>query len=235
MPNRLFVDELVSVGMVASGDNPEAEVVIYKSRDSDTRQLESPPTNNTAGSGPLEEKVNMDLSVIEDADIRKAVADHVASLEAQIPEPAPEDVAKDADPEVQEFIAKLQESQEDLQKQLDDERTARRTAEYVEKAKAFTKILGKAEDMGPVLADLADKAPDSYAKLEPALQALAQRTELDSLFKELGSGEAEGETDPLSKRDAWVAKNRQDGETVTQARGRFWDAHPEAKQESREG
>lgn len=30
--SRLFVDEIVSIGVVESGDNPEAEVLLFKSR-----------------------------------------------------------------------------------------------------------------------------------------------------------------------------------------------------------
>ena len=33
MPNRLFVDEILSVGLVNAGDNPDAEVVLFKSRE----------------------------------------------------------------------------------------------------------------------------------------------------------------------------------------------------------
>jgi hypothetical protein len=229
--NRLFVDELVSVGMVKAGDNPESEVVIYKSHNSNSHgesQLESPPIDKNAESVPQTEKVNMDLSAIEDQDLRKAVEARIADLEAQIPET--DDVAKDAEPEVQEFIAKLQESQEDLQKQLDDERTARRTAEYVVKAEAFTGLLGKAEEIGPVLADLADKAPDSFAKLETALDAAAQRKDMAKLFSELGSGEGEADADPIAKRDAWVQANKASDETSEQARARFWKEHPDEKE-----
>ena len=32
-PNRLFVDEILSIGLVAAGNNPESSVVIYKSRE----------------------------------------------------------------------------------------------------------------------------------------------------------------------------------------------------------
>ncbi len=32
MANRLFVDEIVSIGLVNKGDNPDSEVLIYKSR-----------------------------------------------------------------------------------------------------------------------------------------------------------------------------------------------------------
>jgi len=38
--NRLFVDEIVSVGLVAAGDNEPAEVVLFKSRDLDKKRRE---------------------------------------------------------------------------------------------------------------------------------------------------------------------------------------------------
>jgi len=39
-PNRLFVDEILSIGLVGKGDNPESSVVIYKSRDFDKKHRE---------------------------------------------------------------------------------------------------------------------------------------------------------------------------------------------------
>jgi len=38
MPNRLFVDEILSVGLVNAGDNPDAEVVLFKSREDEERR-----------------------------------------------------------------------------------------------------------------------------------------------------------------------------------------------------
>jgi len=40
MPNRLFIDEILSIGLVAKGDNEPAEVVLFKSRDSDEKGRE---------------------------------------------------------------------------------------------------------------------------------------------------------------------------------------------------
>jgi len=39
-PNRLWVEEIRSIGLVAAGDNEPAEVVLYKSRDFDKEGLE---------------------------------------------------------------------------------------------------------------------------------------------------------------------------------------------------
>jgi len=38
MPNRLFVTSLKSIGLVVAGDNPESEVVIWKSRKTDAEK-----------------------------------------------------------------------------------------------------------------------------------------------------------------------------------------------------
>ena len=38
--NRLFVDEILSIGLVAKGDNEPAEVVLFKSRDFDQKRRE---------------------------------------------------------------------------------------------------------------------------------------------------------------------------------------------------
>jgi len=38
--NRLFVDEILSIGLVAKGDNEPAQVVLYKSRDTDKKHRE---------------------------------------------------------------------------------------------------------------------------------------------------------------------------------------------------
>lgn len=235
MPNRLFVDELVSVGMVAAGDNPEAEVLIYKSHNR-LDETQTSRIENSAGSATSTREVTMDLSVIEDQDIRKSVEDHIAGLESQISEltaPTDDEVVKAESDQVQEFIAKQQEELETLRKDLDVERATRRTAEFVAKAEPLVGLLGKADEMGPILADIAEKAPESYEKLEGALVAAAQREDMAKLFSELGAGEGEADADPIARRDAWVEKNKQDGETVTQARSRFWNENPDMVEESR--
>jgi len=234
LPNRLYVDELVSIGLVPSGDNPDAEVLIYKSHPDGGSTLK--PDVKNAESVPTTNEVNMDLSAIEDQDLRKSVEDKIAELETQISElaaPETDEVVKAESEEVQEAFVKQQEEIAVLRKDLDDERTARRTKEYVEKAVAFQALLGKADEVGPILADIAENAPESYEKLEGALTAAAQRKDMAKLFSEVGAGEAEGETDPVAKRDVWVEKNQKDGESVEAARSRFWNSDPDAVEESR--
>ncbi len=306
--NRLFVEEILSVGMVAAGDNPESEVLIYKShvdkREVSTEEREKlagkgqampdgsfpiantsdlknavqafgraknkpavkkhiirrakalgktdalpegwvkskmTSTNKSAESTPLTEKVTMDLSAIEDQDLVKSIEDKFEELESQVSEltakieeatPDPDPVEK-ADPAVQALLKAQDDKIAGLEADVTKERAERRTAEYVVKAKPLAGLIGKADEMGPVLADLAEKAPDSFDKLFSSLEAAAQRTDLAKLFAELGTGEGEGEGDPIAKRDAWVEKNQKDDESKASAMSRFWSENPDMVEESR--
>jgi len=311
LANRLFIDEILSVGGVVAGDNPLATISLFKSYEYDDglskrvftpeqrRQLAEEGKALPDGSFPIVTKadlqnavaafgrakaktaakrhiikrakalgatdilpdgwdvskmttrtesslsgpgVNVDLSAIEDQDLRKSVQDvfdesetKISDLTKQVADLTPEevDVVKDASDEVQALIAKQEADLENLSKELADERTARRNTEFVGKAEPYAGLLGKAEEMGPVLAELADAAPDAYEKLEGALTAASQRDDLAKLFSEMGAGEGEGETDPISKRDSWVEKNRKESESTEQANARFWNENPESVKESR--
>lgn len=244
MKNRLFVDALKSVGLVSSGDDPEATVTFWKSKE---LQDEPDPVVNmttSAESAQGHERFNMelDLSVIEDSDVRKSIEDAVQELteqneqlQAQVDELTPDpDPVEKADDEVKALIQKEREEREKLEKQLATERSERIRKEHVEKAKPYERLLGKAEDVGPVFADLAEAAPESFAKLEGWLTAATQRNDLSALFSKMGTNEDEGASYE-DKRDAWVTKNREDGESVEAARLRFLQS-PEgriAKQEAR--
>ena len=185
----------------------------------------------------------MDLSAIEDKDLRKSIEAHIAEsdtkisdLETQVETLTPDDpetMVKGASEEIQALIAKLETDAAEDRKALAAERKERLATEYVARAELLSGLLGKAEEMGPVLAELADQAPDAYEKIEGALTAATQRKELADLFKEIGTGETEAESDPIAKRDAWVTDNKQDGETAEQTRARFWKENPEAVEESR--
>ena len=226
---RLFVDELLSVGLVEAGDNPGAEVVIYKSRETPVVSM----SKTSAESAPTKEEY-MDLSAIEDAELRKTIEEAFAEKDAEIAELTVEpDPVEEATPEVRAVIKEQADKLEELEKSLTAERTARKVSEYTEKAKPLQGLLGKPDEVGPVLAELSEAAPDAYGKLESALNAAAQREDMAKLFSELGAGEGEGESDPIGKRDAWVSKNKKDDETESQTRARFWAENPDQVEESR--
>ncbi len=241
MSNRLFVDEILSVGMVAAGDNPDAEVLIYKSKPSDVSKMTASVEN-----APTEPGVRMDLSTIEDKELAKSIEDAFAEKDTQISDleadvekaensmkVLPTDPTDDASDEVKAILKEQDEKLEKALASLAKERTERRTAEYIEKAKPLEVLLGKADEIGPVFAALAEAAPDDFAKLEGALTAASQRSELAALFAEVGAGEGEGDADPIDKRDSWVKENKKDSESTQQANARFWKENPEQKEESR--
>ncbi len=234
MPNRLFVDEILSVGMVKAGDNPESEVLIYKSKPSDVSKMTASVEN-----APTEPGVRMDLSAIEDKELVKSIEDAFAEKDTQISDLTTQvdkvdtDPTDDASDEVKAILKSQFDELEKVKVDLAKERQERRNAEYIEKARPLELLLGKADDIGPVLAELAEAAPEAFAKLEAPLVAASQRKELAALFSEVGAGEGEGDADPIDKRDAWVKENKKDAESVNQAKARFWKEHPEQKEESR--
>jgi len=186
----------------------------------------------------------MELSAITDEELRKSISDTIAEkdtkisdLEAQVEkfesenEPDPTDDASD---EVKAILKERDEQLAELRKDLDEAVTKARVEEYIVKAEPFAGLLGSPKEIGPVLADLAFKAPESFTVLVNALTAASQREEMGKLFSTMGTSEGEGESDPIDQRDVWVEKNMKDGETVNQANARFWNAHPEAVKESRE-
>ena len=321
--NRLFVNALKSVGLVTSGDDPEATVTFWKAKDVEktlpgsiedrlarivdayhttfpTRPNDMPRRVSSvfenfilveaagetirlpyieseagqvvfgnpedvavetaivgkmlgeidaegnmtpsAGSATVEEGDGMpiDLSAIEDADLRKSIEDALAEKDSQItalqaeitPEPDPVEKASD------EVKAILKSQEEELAKVRDDlakERATRRQAEFAKRAERLA-FIGKADDMAPVLEEIeASVSPETYEKLETALQTANSRVEAaanQGLFKELGTEEG-SEAAYEDRRDAWVEKNRKDDESVAQARKRFL-ASEEGKQAKQE-
>ena len=235
MPNRLFVDEILSVGMVKAGDNPDAEVVIYKSKPSDVSKMTASVEN-----APTEPGVRMDLSAITDEDLRKSIEatiaekdDQISDLTSQV-DKAEADPTEDASDEVKAILKERDDQLADLRKDLDAAVTKARVEEYIVKAEPFAGLLGSPKEIGPVLADLAFKAPESFTILVNALTAASQREEMGKLFSTLGTSEGEGESDPVTQRDVWVKEHQKDGETVSQTNARFWKENPEAVKESRE-
>ncbi len=158
---------------------------------------------------------------------------HIAELTA---DPVADDPIAKASEEVQSLIAKQREELEATQIELSKARTAQRDAEFVKRVAddGLDVLLGKAEEVGPVLRELADAAPDAFDSVYKNMQAAAQRVDLGAALGEIG--EDQGETDPISKRDAWVIKMRKDGDarSVATLRTEFWELHPDERTALRE-
>lgn len=159
------------------------------------------------------------------------------------PEEEPEDALAKASDEVQALIAdrdaEITKRDEELAKaraELAEVELAKRDAEFVKRVSddELEVLLGKADEVGPVLRELADAAPDAFDSLYKNMQAAAQRVDLAGTLAEIG--EDQGEIDPLAKRDAWVSKMRKDGDSrsVATLRTDFWETHPDERAALRE-
>ncbi len=229
--NRLHVKRLVSVGAVEIGDNPSAEILLYKSKSAESAE----PRERDHMSRP-------DLSALDDA-VRKTIEEYLDEIEANAveePEPVltdlPEPVAK-ALAERDGEIVKEREARESLQKELDTMRDEQLTERFEKRASDFVAVLGEDDEIGDVLKDLASAAPDAYAKLDVKLAEAVTMVEASDrlMFKELGT--SNDESDPKVKHLA-IAKTiykeeKDEFGTMALAKAEAWRRNPDLVTESR--
>lgn len=168
-----------------------------------------------------------DLSQL-DEDVRAPIEAYIAELEAMIPVTEPEDVAKDAPPEVLELIAKQNEKIDDLHKALEAERAEKeaeiskaRDAEFAAVAKSFPVTLDESD--GAQLRAIADAAPEAYEWLKAKLAAWDAQLTTSDLLKEVGRGTGGDRLETLTKEK--LAANPK--LTAAQARAQVWREHPD--------
>jgi len=238
MANRLMIKELFSVGAVDAGDDPEATMVFWKRKDSP--EPGGAPDGVVSGSpdeGGTERKdISMDdvLKALDDEQ-RAALEAHIeAEVEKRAAAEPEEEVEKVLPDDVQELIAKANAERDEAVAKAEQAAFEKRTNEWVAKAIPLEDALGAADEIGPILRDIDEKAPEELAKILPALEAAAQRIETGGLFVEKGKETGEEAVEPLSKRDSWVEKNRKETESLAAARARYWQEHPDAMAASRE-
>jgi len=230
------VKEITSISAVDQGDNPGAEILVYKKKGNAESVETTKRDDMTFDVTALSDEAQTHIQKIADD-----AATQIEALEAQVAEltPTPEveevEIGKASD-EVQALIAKLRDDNDGMAETIAVEVTKRRDGEFIAKTREdnLEVLLGDAKDIGPVLRELADSAPDAFEKLYQPLVAAAQRDELATVFKEIGA--SEGDADPTAQRDAWVSKQKQDGSerTVADLRTDFWKAHPDAVAAERE-
>jgi len=230
----LYVEEIVSIGAVDAGDNPEADITFWKRH---------PRSRDTADTKE-QDMAELDLSGLPEETV-DAINKHVAALEterdealAALPEEDPaEKAVADASDEVKELIAKQRADLAAQSDALDTEIAKRRDTEFIAKTRAdkLEVLLGKAEDVGPLLRRLDDADPEAFKAVYQAIATAAQRDDLAKMFTELGSNDGE-KADYEGQRDAWVAKQRKDGsdDTVIELRKQFVERHPDLVAASRE-
>lgn len=236
----LFVEELISIGMVDSGDNPEAAIAIWKRReDAADRSADS-------ADHPLQESnmTDVDLSALPDdaqayitklIDERDALLEQVNAVVSDDPV-GDDDIAKNAPDEVRDLIAKQQARIAEQEEALHLEITKRRDTEFVAKVREdrMDILLGKAEESGPLLRRLADADPEAFNAVYGSMLAAAQRVDLAKAIAEFGENRGEG-SDPHARKQAYVAKRREAGDerTIAEIESEFWKQNPELVRELR--
>lgn len=118
----------------------------------------------------------------------------------------------------------------DAQETATHERNLRLTREYVEKAAGYTNLPVNPADFGPVLRELAEKAPEAAAKMEGVLKAADEALAAGGLFVEAGAagtgrgGGTSAWDEIVSKAAALVQKDS--SLTPEQARLRIMEQEP---------
>lgn len=233
----LFIKDLVSIGAVDSGDNPEAEIVFWK-----RRKAKAQPEPGANESSRMIE--NIDLTGIPDETAEALVAafevlkaERDAALEAvpQIEEP----VEKALDDDTAELIAKAKAEADEAKALLAVEVAKRRDTELVMKIRedGLEPLLGASDEIAPNLRALQDAAPEAFAAVYGNLVAAAQRVDLAKAFSELGSNPGEQDTTYEGLRDAYVAKRLADlkqpasPDIIIKLRSEFAATNPNAGKE----
>lgn len=226
--NRLHVNRLVSIGAVEAGDNPEADILFWKSQPHDS-EPEQPET--TEVSVP-------DIDTLDDAKARiSELEEKLAAFDDVEPSPLPEDlpepVAKRLS-EMDETIAKEREEKERLSKEIADLRDERATEKYTKRAEELAVILGKPEETAPILKALATADEEAFEKLDERLSNLVRLDGFEMLLKEHGDSAAEGSAmDQIAAISAEIRKE-DPNMTPAEARAEAWRRNPDLKAQARQ-
>ena len=204
----LFIKDLVSIGAVDNGDNPDAEIVFWK-----RRKAKGQPEQGATESNRMIEGI--DLTGVPEAtaealttafEVLKAERD--AALEA-VPAPTVEvEVEKALPDDVAELIAKATQEADIAKAELAVEVAKRRDAELVMKIRddKLEPLLGAADEIAPNLRKLQEGAPEAFDAIYTNLMAAAQRLDLSDVLKEIGSNPGEADNSYEGQRDAYVNK-----------------------------
>ena len=192
--------------------------------------------------GPVEKKGDlMSFDVESLSDDAKA---HVEGLVAQIaeltetPEALPEDlpdlVTKRLDDQ-DAVIEKERVEKAALAKEVADLKDGIATEKYEARAADLENLLGKTEDVAPVLKALAKDSPEAFGKLDKMFDSLVVAKVYAPFLTELGdSSETGTAVDRIAAHAAEIRKNSPDT-TLADAKVQAWSDHPELKVLDREG
>ena len=229
MSQRLFVSALTSIGAVEAGDNPDAEILFYKSK---TEEPVQGPQVKKEGSMPF------DIDTLTDEG-----KEFVAGLQAQIAASGDEQpvLPDDLDPvtkarldDDQATIEKQKVEMEKVAKDLADLRDEMATEKYTARAGQLEAVLGSPDDVAPVLKALAAADAEAFEKLNTMFDTLIAKDTLADLFKEHGeSGTDATAVDQVNVFAAEIRKGNPDL-SLADAKRQAWQDHPDLVAQSRE-
>ena len=234
MPIELTGLKIKRVATVDAGDNPDADIVLFKRKATDDGT--EPGTKekldkNTKGGEVdvsdkadlgiteevLKEKVDSAVKEAEDkaAEELKKAQEEKDELEKKLKEL--EDVEKDKRTEVEK---RLDETREELTKMQDDQRT--KDAEVA--VKKWQNIPGMSVEFAPVLKAVRASAPGQAEKVEEMLDAANAALEGSKLLTSAGE-DGEGETDVEKQAEVKAAEFMKADPTLTktQALAKAWE------------
>jgi hypothetical protein len=228
---RLSVKRLTSIGAVEEGDNPPAEIFLFKRRTPkllpDTPEV-SKVTNKIPDRANHQRITDMgipDLSTLDEdvrAEIEKALEeanDRIAELEADIASNGDGD--GDGDPVLKglpdEAVAKfeaLEKQAADTAAALAKERDERLTVVWVGKARAFERTIGDAEEAAPHFKAMPTETSDWLLEKLTKIEAVLEKSDL---FKEVGKND---EASAAEQIDALAVEKRKENPELTDAQAR---------------
>lgn len=164
--------------------------------------------------------MGFDLDSLDlEADVRKALDDHIATVVKDAVSAAtdttPPDPLEKADPQVRSLIEKAEREAAELRKSLDVEIAKRRAAEFTDIAKQLAPVTGNIDDAAANLAALEAGAPEAFGWLRKQLEAAKTAVVEAGLFKTIGSDE--GEPDAVAKVQAMATELRKANPNLTAA------------------
>ena len=250
---RLTVKRITTIGAVESGDNPEADILFWKSATLPIKpKTANPSEGRTNGGGHVD--TTLDLSSLDEdqaepilafvAGLQKAAteaAEKIAALEAQvIVEPEddplvdlPEPVAKaiaERDEQIAKAEAKATAAEEAVAKLQDDQAIKR----SMERAETLSNLFGAPAEVAPLLMEIEKKAPEASDKLNVIFDKLLTWEGMDTLLKEHGDNAATGSAaDTLTALAKDIQKDNTDM-SLADARVEAHHQRPELRVEMRE-
>lgn len=229
MTNRLRVKSLLSIGAVEEGDNPEADILFWKSK-----KTTEPEEGLTKEGDSMPDIESLDAAKARISELEEKLAEFdVEAPAAPLPEDLPDAVAKRLDDQ-DAAIAKAEEEKIELAKKLAAIEDERATEKYTKMAEAYAPLLGDPAETAPILKSLGTSEPEALADLETRLEAGLEKAAFSELLKEYGSSDAEGPAVDQIVSIANEIRKESPDLSLAEAKAEAWRRNPDLKTRARE-